>query len=270
MKARRTAQVELYVVAELSKMKGREMKRMPAYLFVLVGCFTLTSAVFADPEAAPSTSPAPLELTLTVPQSAGSDLTNVNFHFDVTITNVSNEPVRIWKRWCSWGAYDIRFFVDADDGTPFHPSREVGLYLSGSWFMNYADPLTLGPGEQIVRSYYVYVPRPQQNARPSDPLSADVWRPDPRWDVPMRSHRVKMYAVLTVSSYLAAGVDVWTGSVASPTVDFDLSSRSTGGCFDNVSIEGSPFYAPPGADPYGWMHGPDAPGAPDNIIGKPL
>src|SRR5262245_12383625 len=37
--------------------------------------------------------------------------------FHVVITNVSEQPVRLWREWCSWGYFNLRFEAEVGGRT---------------------------------------------------------------------------------------------------------------------------------------------------------
>ena len=51
-------------------------------------------------------------------------------HFHVVVTNVSDESVRLWREWCSWGYFNLSFRVTDEEGGPVEvPISRARVYL---------------------------------------------------------------------------------------------------------------------------------------------
>jgi hypothetical protein len=116
--------------------------------------------------------------------------------FHVVVTNVSKQPARLWKEWCSWGYFNLSFIAAERDGkTVAVKKRERG------WDKNWPDWMIVAPGDHLV---------------------FDVSFRDPIWqDAPLpeagRSRRVLLQAVYEVTEdEQSKKHGVWTGRVASP------------------------------------------------------
>ena len=116
-------------------------------------------------------------------------------HFHVVVTNVSREPVRLWREWCSWGYHCLSFVVVEDGRNTAVTKAEI------SWRKNYPDSTTLAPGEHMVFEVT---------------FDKSVW---PNAPVPDngKSRVVRMKAVFAVpADEDARKLGVWTGEVSSP------------------------------------------------------
>ena len=65
-------------------------------------------------------------------------------YFHVLLKNISNEPQRIWKEWCSWGYYNLSFEMISEGKKIL---IKQGL---GSWLKNYPDSGIINPNEYVV------------------------------------------------------------------------------------------------------------------------
>ena len=66
-------------------------------------------------------------------------------HFDVVITNVSDQPVRLWREWCSWGYFSLSFVATDEDGKSVAASKKLR-----GWDKNYPDATIVPPGDHMV------------------------------------------------------------------------------------------------------------------------
>src|SRR4051812_27123537 len=65
--------------------------------------------------------------------------------FYVVVTNVSKEPVRLWKEWCSWGYFTLSFEMTDDKGKVTPITKKVR-----GWDKNHPDWMLVGPGDSMV------------------------------------------------------------------------------------------------------------------------
>jgi len=68
-----------------------------------------------------------------------------NAHFHVLITNTSDEPLRIWQEWCSWGYFGLSFECSDAEGGKWTAKK-----LPRRWDKNYPDYWTLAAHESLV------------------------------------------------------------------------------------------------------------------------
>jgi hypothetical protein len=65
--------------------------------------------------------------------------------FHVLLTNVSQDPIRVWQEWCSWGYYCLQIEVVEKNGTKhLLKKKRVGFYA------NFPDYVDLQPGQSSV------------------------------------------------------------------------------------------------------------------------
>jgi hypothetical protein len=100
--------------------------------------------VFAGPE-----SSVPLTVQIVPTHSRDGrqslDLPEPASHFHVVIANVSKDPIRVWKEWCSWGYEALSFEALDVDGRSLVISK-----IPGEWNKNYPDPFEIAPGGPMV------------------------------------------------------------------------------------------------------------------------
>ncbi len=132
-------------------------------------------------------------------------------HFHVLLTNRSQEPVRLWQEWCSWGYSCLQFEIVCPDG-----SRHMIKKGPASWTRNFPDYVILQPNASVVWDVN---------------FNTNTWE-DLAWLPNDRTLQVKMRAI-----YSAAKPDdeiskvtgenhmgVWTGEAKSDFYDFVLSN----------------------------------------------
>jgi hypothetical protein len=123
-------------------------------------------------------------------------------HFHVVVTNVSKEPVRLWREWCSWGYFNVSFIATDESGkTVTMKKRPRG------WDKNYPDWSIIPPGDHMIFE-----------------ISLD----DTTWqDAPLpengQTRRVRMkvvYAVPVDPETKSHGI--WTGEISSPEDEYTI------------------------------------------------
>jgi len=116
--------------------------------------------------------------------------------FHVIISNTSEESVRLWREWCSWGEQMLSFRVTDENGKVTLVKRVPREYTK-----NYPDWTTIPPGDHMVF---------EVSFDPGTWLSAPL--PEKG-----KSRGVKMQAVFEISEDKDTKVHkVWTGKVSSP------------------------------------------------------
>jgi len=123
-------------------------------------------------------------------------------HFQVVVTNVSNQNLRLWREWCSWGYFNLSFEATDQNGRTVTVSkREQG------WDKNFPDPILVLPGEHLV--YEVS-------------FDEDKWKNSPT--VGLKGVKtIKMQAIFEIKpDKHALEKEVWTGRVTSPTNSYTL------------------------------------------------
>lgn len=123
-------------------------------------------------------------------------------HFHVVITNISKEPVRLWREWCSWGYYSLSFTVLDANG-----KETILKKAPRGWRKNFPDAMTLAPGEHMVFEVTF-----DQTIWPNVPLPEKG-----------KSHDVKMKAVFAIAADAdTASHKVWTGEASSPVESYTI------------------------------------------------
>jgi hypothetical protein len=122
--------------------------------------------------------------------------------FHVVVTNVSKQPARLWKEWCSWGYFNLSFIAAERDGKTFAVKKR-----KRGWNGNWPDWMIVPPGDHLV---------------------LDVSFRDPIWrDAPLpeagQSRRILLQAVYQVTENEKSNEHgVWTGRVASPEAVYTI------------------------------------------------
>jgi hypothetical protein len=123
-------------------------------------------------------------------------------HFHVVVTNVSKEPVRLWREWCSWGYFNISFTVTDESGkTVTVKKRPRG------WDHNFPDWSVVAPGGHMVFEIA---------------LDDTTWQgaQSPKTH---RTQRVRMKAVYAVPvDPETKGDGIWTGEISSPEDEYTI------------------------------------------------
>ena len=99
----------------------------------------------AAPTAAENTPQLAIRIVPTDAKAATIRLDAPGQHFHVVLTNVSKQPVRLWREWCSWGYYALSFRVTAGNG-----KQTTVKKLPRVWTKNLPDWMQLGPGDHMI------------------------------------------------------------------------------------------------------------------------
>jgi hypothetical protein len=116
-------------------------------------------------------------------------------HFHVVLTNVSDQPIRLWRDWCSWGYFCLSFELTDQDGRTFQVRKKPR-----GWDKNFPDPFTIPGGNHMVLDValddtWEGVPLPVNR-------NGQVWKIKAVYEVPADEETAKH--------------KVWTGKVSSP------------------------------------------------------
>jgi hypothetical protein len=123
-------------------------------------------------------------------------------HFYVVVTNVSGEPIRLWKEWCSWGYFNLSFQVTDDAGRSVEVRKQ-----NRDWTKNYPDMMIIPTGEHHVREINF------------DPTT---WENPPMTEAG-RSRSVRLRAIYGIQANTETKEHgVWTGQVSSPEASYEL------------------------------------------------
>src|SRR5262249_55914435 len=119
------------------------------------GCLWLSLA--KGSEVAENQAPVPpISVAIAVPASSAYDGSRVvrtgqkDAHFHVVLTNVSNQPQRIWREDCSWGYSALSFEFKDESGKAFVAERKPR-----GWRANMPVYWTLAPHEPLVLDVYL-------------------------------------------------------------------------------------------------------------------
>jgi hypothetical protein len=92
----------------------------------------------------------PIAVTIAIPCSQNGErviqYSTTAPHFHVLVSNVSEQPQKIWKEWCSWGYYALSFNLTDPDGK----SWKVTKNMPHAWQANGPDNWTISPHESLV------------------------------------------------------------------------------------------------------------------------
>jgi hypothetical protein len=178
-----------------------------AVLFVLMA----TSPCARSAEGAATLKAAPeteagkgaIEVSIAIPLRNANQERELNYlgtrpHFHVLVTNVSDQPQRVWREWCSWGYFALSFEVTDADGK----TRAIIKNLR-AWTRNFPDYWTIPPHESLVLEV--------------DFADTSVWQPFPHPEGDPMSFT--MQAVFEIPRDKETEKDsVWTGRVVSKAV----------------------------------------------------
>jgi hypothetical protein len=121
--------------------------------------------------------------------------------FHVVVTNVTKEPVRLWREWCSWGYFNLFFEVQFGEEKPLKMVKELR-----GWDKNYPDFAEIAAGEHLVLEVK---------------LDPGVWRiPFEKAGEPRAARLRAIYAVEPDDE--SKRHVVWTGRVESRSIDVML------------------------------------------------
>ena len=117
-------------------------------------------------------------------------------HFYVVVTNVSRDPLKLWREWCSWGYYNLSFQTTGPGGKTILIKKKPM-----EWTKNYPDWTLISPGDAMVFEVS---------------LDEETWENSP---LPARNKNrdVKLTAVFEVRpDGESKQHGVWTGKAESP------------------------------------------------------
>ena len=75
-------------------------------------------------------------------------------HFHVVITNQSDKVQKLWREWCSWGYFTVRFEVVGKDGKIYTIKKNNNKI----WTRNFPDETQIPSGEHHVLDIYLNDP----------------------------------------------------------------------------------------------------------------
>jgi hypothetical protein len=139
-----------------------------------------------------------------------------------TLTNKSDLPVKIFKRWCSWGAYAWSFVVDAG-GKKFRLTNPQMI-----WTRNYPASIEIASGQTQVEEFKIF--------------DTDQWQwyemvlndaPGKENERILKDPAQKIRGRISLTGYFSLSRDkddkyakgAWSGSISSNTVEFAVEGK---------------------------------------------
>ena len=127
-------------------------------------------------------------------------------HFHVVLTNVSKEPISLWKEWCSWGYFDLSFEARDSTGKVVVISKKPR-----GWLKNFPCPVELAASEHWVVDVR---------------LEPAIWQNSPLSDDSGKA-TIRLKAIYEIrEDKESKEAKVWTGRVSSPELEYTISWRS--------------------------------------------
>jgi len=150
-------------------------------------------------------------------RDAGRDANGDAFNVVVVLRNIGTEPIAIYQRWNSWGAYQWRFaIVDAKGNGMFAGNPEEG------WTRNAPSAVSIKPGTELALNAIV-----QEKRTSTIPKGKEVFMSKVPLAFPLRVRaifeatadlppepRVSLDGTTTVSSSA-----LWVGAIATGWID---------------------------------------------------
>jgi hypothetical protein len=160
----------------------------------------------SPPNSAAAPSPAPaLSVAIAQPMHHGERWLDVR-GFHVVVTNLSKQPQKVWRDWCSWGYFNLTFKLIDEKGKETNLKKEPRF-----WGANFPDFWVLDPGDELV----------------IDVHAADFEnfpKPGPT-QTPGQGKKVRLQAVYEIPpDGFTAKEGVWCGRVESQIHDYVLIS----------------------------------------------
>lgn len=161
----------------------------------------------------------PLELRITSPHQ--DNKTTLIFgsppHLQVSIRNVSGQPLRLWKEWSSWGHGNLTLEIVAVDGKRLAQPRLLFKGGAKTWFRNRADPDPL-PRNGIQSRIVQFATHKQIQ------FTGDEYQGFPTYPRPPRL--VSLRAVFEIRpSADTEEHGIWTGRIVSAAKTFVISNE---------------------------------------------
>jgi len=184
------------------------MKTLSLALFTLAATF-LSSQSLAEGNASDSVTVRIVPATLDERGERVIWLLPPPRHFHVVLTNVTREPVRLWREWCSWGYYALSFEATNQSGKTVNVRKK----LIEAWDRDYPDWTIIPPGDHMVFDVT---------------FDESIWQnaPSPKTG----TYRVvKLKAIFEIpvpEDAYAKKAKVWTGRVASPEYTYIIRAQS--------------------------------------------
>jgi len=127
-------------------------------------------------------------------------------HFHVVVTNVSSEPVKVWKEWCSWGYFNLTFEARDAAGKIVVISKRPR-----DWTKNFPCPVEIEASGHMVIDVS---------------LAPAIWQNSPLSDESGRA-TLRLKAVYEIRDTKESKQEnVWTGRISSPEAAYTISWKS--------------------------------------------
>ena len=150
-----------------------------------------------------------------VPTSTDAQGRNIHLykkseHFYVVITNVSGNPIRLWREWNSWGYDNLSFVLVGSTGR----NTVISKRPIGAWAKNSPDSAILAPGDHMV----IEVTFDDETAQ-----GETMWlnAPAPETGDPLQIKMKAVYAIVANRDTKKYGI--WTGRAFSPEDTYTIS-----------------------------------------------
>jgi len=175
------------------------MRTVIAMLIAVISCM----AALAAPAPLPKGSKKPsLVVSIALPALHGQRRLPLGESVAVVVLNVSKEPIRVWRDWCSWGYCNISLVFRDGDGKQWEATK-----APRGWTKNYPDFAELAPGESIIFSV---------------PLADSVWR-----DLPSAKEFAGKRLQMSVRYHIGEDQQswdkrVWTGDIRTAFQEYTI------------------------------------------------
>jgi len=120
--------------------------------------------------------------------------------FHVVVTNVSKQPQKVWREWCSWGYFNLTLKVIDEAGKETVLTKKLR-----EWDQNSPDYCVLDPGDMLVIK-----------VRPAEWINFPM-------PVANKETKIRLQAIYEIKpDKETAAEDVWTGRIESETKAYVL------------------------------------------------
>jgi hypothetical protein len=138
----------------------------------------------------------------------------------VVVTNVSDEPLRIWDQWNSWGYHNLTLSLKLENGD----ETELQRFGGRAWSQNAPDSVELGPGEHYVLA--VWLMPEDRKARTNSWGPIRIRNGDYPWATLQAHYEIE-------SESFAESKGVWVGRISSKPIRLRMKDQ-TGEIVDPV------------------------------------
>jgi hypothetical protein len=155
-------------------------------------------------QVAPLTSAAPsITVEIASPEHFHKRVIALDQPIPVVITNISKQPLGIWRDWCSWGYEQLSFELKDDTGKTWTIHKKEHRF-----WKNYPDFWTLAAGEPLILNVT---------------LSSDIWETVGGAITDLRGKALTVQAIFTAEpDDQSRENNVWTGRVSSTARVYEI------------------------------------------------